>query len=233
MLSIIIPTLNEEKHLFLLAESIKKQNFKDYEIIIADAGSRDKTIKIAESYGCRIAPGGLPAKGRNEGAKIAQGDLLMFLDADCLLPPDFLKKITGEFKEKNLDIATGLIRPFGNGKFVRLFYDLIFNLSSLIVERIYPAGTGMILIKKIIHQKIEGFDESLRVGEDHEYIRRAAKLGKYRILRSERFMWSERRFQKEGWFRTVFKYGLMILHAIFLGPVKKDIFKYRFDNYKK
>ena len=78
--SLIIPCLNEEKYLPLLLDSIKKQNFKDYEIIIADAGSKDKTLEIAKKYDCRIIPGGLPAKGRNEGAKIAKGELLFFCD---------------------------------------------------------------------------------------------------------------------------------------------------------
>ena len=82
MLSIIIPALNEENYLPLLLESIKKQDFKDYEIIVADAGPKDKTVQIAKNYGCKIAPGGLPAKGRNQGAKIAQGDLLLFITAD-------------------------------------------------------------------------------------------------------------------------------------------------------
>ncbi len=69
MLSIIIPTLNEEKWLLFILESIKHQNFKNYEIIVADAGSRDKTIAIAKHYGCEIVPGGCPAAGRNNGAK--------------------------------------------------------------------------------------------------------------------------------------------------------------------
>jgi len=82
MLSIIIPTLNEEKYLPFLLSSIKEQNFKDYEIILSDAGSEDRTIEIAKSYGCRVVKGGLPAKGRNQGARAAAGDLLLFLDSD-------------------------------------------------------------------------------------------------------------------------------------------------------
>lgn len=79
MLSIIIPTLNEEKYLPLLLEAIRKQDFDgDLETIIADAGSEDQTLEIAKTFGCRVAPGGLPAKGRNEGAKIAQGDTFLF-----------------------------------------------------------------------------------------------------------------------------------------------------------
>ena len=78
MLSIIIPTLNEEKLLSLLLKEIKKQNFLDYEIIVADANSGDKTVEIAKSFGCKIVKGGLPPKGRNEGAK-SLGEMYFYL----------------------------------------------------------------------------------------------------------------------------------------------------------
>lgn len=78
MLSIVIPTLNEEKHLSVLLESIKRQDVDNYEIIVADAGSRDNTKKIARKFGCKITKGGKPAAGRNAGAKKAKGSTLCF-----------------------------------------------------------------------------------------------------------------------------------------------------------
>lgn len=101
MLSIIIPTLNEEKHLEKLLKSIKKQDFNHYEIIVADAGSKDKTLEIAKRYKCRIAKGGSPAQGRNQGAEEARGDLLLFLDADVILPDKIFGKTLKEFKKEN------------------------------------------------------------------------------------------------------------------------------------
>ena len=85
ILSIIIPTYNEEEYLPVLLDSIKKQNFEDYEVIIADANSTDKTREIASEYGCIITEGGMPAVGRNNGAKIAKGEYLLFLDSDLKL----------------------------------------------------------------------------------------------------------------------------------------------------
>ena len=70
MISIIIPTLNEEAYLPKLLRSIHGQHFKDMEVIVADAGSKDKTVQIAKAHGCKITPGGLPGKGRNEGARL-------------------------------------------------------------------------------------------------------------------------------------------------------------------
>src|ERR1700722_20305548 len=103
MISIIIPSLNEEKYLPATLESIKRQDFKDCEIILADAGSTDKTLEIAAQYGCRVIEGGLPARGRNNGAQVAKGDILFFLDADSMLPDGFLSKVIAEFNERKLD----------------------------------------------------------------------------------------------------------------------------------
>ena len=86
MLSIIIPTLNEEKYLPLLLESIKKQNFSDYEIILADAGSTDKTLEIAKKYNCKIIPGGCRQKEETKELKLLKEILLFFLDADVSFP---------------------------------------------------------------------------------------------------------------------------------------------------
>ena len=81
-LSIIIPCKNEEEQLPKLLASIKRQTFTDYEIIVADAHSKDRTREIAESFGARVVEGGMPGPGRNKGALQAQGTHLLFLDAD-------------------------------------------------------------------------------------------------------------------------------------------------------
>ena len=107
MVSIVIPTLNEEKYLPILLQSIKKQDFKDYEIIISDAFSIDKTIEIAKEYGARVIRDKkkLPARQRNNGVKIAKGEIILFLDADTKLPDDFLLTTYSDFTNKNLTIA--------------------------------------------------------------------------------------------------------------------------------
>ena len=90
MISIIIPTLNEEKYLPKLLDCIRKQSYKDYEIIVADSNSKDKTRQIAKKYGCRIVKGGMPAKGRNNGAKAAKSEILLFVDGVIHFDNDFL-----------------------------------------------------------------------------------------------------------------------------------------------
>jgi len=231
MLSIIIPTLNEENYLPLLLESIKKQNFNNQEIIISDAGSVDKTVRIAKNYDCKIVSGGLPPKGKNNGAKTAQGNLNLFLDADIILPEDFFKKILEEFQKRNLDLASFILES--KSKFHNLSFKFLYNFPALISEKFLPQAMNAILIKKNIHQKIGGFDEEIKIGEELYYIRRGAKLGKFGVLKSAKIFVSPRRFKNDGWLKTWLKYFLCQLHMIFLGPVKSDIFKYRFNHYSK
>ncbi len=93
MVSIVIPTYNEERFLPRLLGSIEKQEFKDYEVIVADNHSRDATVEIALSHRARVVEDSLPAVARNRGAKVARGEYLLFLDADTVVPEGFLKKL--------------------------------------------------------------------------------------------------------------------------------------------
>lgn len=233
MLSIIIPTLNEEDYLPLLLESIKRQGKTDLEIIVSDAGSKDRTIEIAINYGCKIVKGGLPSKGRNEGAKIAKGNLLLFLDADLILPNNFLKRSLKEFEERKIDIASFLIQPNSQKRISKFLFDIFYNLPILIIGKFSPHGAMGILIKKSLHERINGFDEGIKLCEDHDYLRRGGEIGKFAIIRSLKIFSSLRRFETDGWFITYLRYILSEIHLIFIGPVRSDIFKYKFGHYPK
>lgn len=235
MLSIIIPTLNEEKYLSLLLESIKKQNFKDYEIIVADAGSKDGTVIIAKSYGCKVIKGGSPAKGRNEGAKAAKKDLLLFLDADMVLPSNFLSDALKKFNKKKLDIATFPIMFYGEeaeklNEFISKFYNTLVKATQKFLP--YASG-GVLLVKKQTHQLIKGFDEEIKLAEDHIYAREARKTGKFALLETESVLTSDRRFKKDGRFVTCSKYFLANFYISYFGPIKSDVFKYKLNHYNE
>ncbi len=232
MISVIIPTLNEKKYLPFVLESLKKQNFNDYEIIVADAGSLDNTVSIAQKYGCRIVKGGLPARGRNEGAKFARGEWLFFLDADAVLPEKFFEKALEEIEKRKLDFAAFCLLPIGKKPFVRLTFNF-YNWYIIMLEKILPHASQGILVKRDIFLKVGGYDETIKLAEDHDLARRAKKVGKYGIIKSCKIFISDRRFRKDGWFRTSFKYLLCELYMIFKGPVRTDIFKYQFNHYDK
>lgn len=232
-LSIIIPVLNEENYLPPLLNSLKNQGLKDYEIIVADGGSKDRSLEIAKSFKCKIVTGGLPARGRNEGAKIAKGELLLFVDADVSFSRNSLKKFLKEFSKKKLDVASFLLKPEGNVFFIKLLYDTFYNLPVLAMEKILPHATGAILIKRKLHQKNQGFDELIKFGEDTDYVRRAARWGNFGILKSEKIYFSQRRFESRGWIKTYLKIVLAEIYMTLVGPIRSDFLKYRYGNYQK
>jgi len=232
-LSIIIPSLNEEECLPALFESIKKQKFSDYELIVADAGSQDKTVKIAKKYGVKVVAGGLPGPGKNNGAKAAKGELLFFLDADCILSENLLEKGLNEFERRKLKIATFLMMSQKKNRIFHFLLNLFYNWPILFLERFLPHAAMGILIERKLFEKIKGFDKTIKIAEDHDLARRAEKLGKYGILRSARLFISDRRFEQDGWIRTYLKYFLCELHIIFLGPIRHDVIKYDFDHYSQ
>lgn len=233
MLSIIIPTLNEEDYLPNLLSSINKQTVKDYEVIIADAGSKDKTLSIAESFGCRIVPGGLPAKGRNEGAKAAKGDLLLFLDSDVVIPhEDFIENAVAIFKKKKLDIAIFTL-SLVKGKQIDKIAVSVWNAWIVAMQKVFPHGACAFLVKKQLHDSLQGFDEGIRFAEDQHYVDRAGKTARLGIITEEPVYTSIRRYEKDGRFKTYIKYLLADMHIIFLGPIRTDILKYKFNHYKE
>lgn len=232
MISIIIPALNEENYLPRLLDSLEKQNMKDYEIILADAGSKDRTIEIAKKYGCKVVPGGLPAKGRNEGAKAARGDLFLFLDSDLVLPEGFLDVFLQEFKKKNLDIASTDL-DFLTDKKIYKVGAFLCNIYYRCTQRILPHISQCILVKKEFHNRIGGFDEEIKLSEDFIYIKEISKIGKFGHFGKIKYYTSVRRFEKDGLINTFLKYLLAHIYIAFFGPIKSDIFKYNFNHYSK
>lgn len=140
-LSIIIPAYNEEEYLPGLLESIKNQDFDDYEVIVADADSDDNTRKIAEEYGCRIVDGGMPAVGRNRGAAAARGELLLFLDADLVLTDGYLRDAVEEFESEDLGIAITQMIPISTRRRDKILHEFA-NRFMILVESIKPHGAG-------------------------------------------------------------------------------------------
>ena len=208
ILSIIIPTYNEEEYLPILLESIKQQKFDDYEIIIADANSTDRTREIAEEYGCIITEGGLPAVGRNNGAKIAKGEYLLFLDSDLKLTDDYLRDTIYEFRMERLGIAITQMKPLSEKSEAQLFHYLA-NQFMIGVEKIKPHGAGCygIIVKRELHEKYGGFNEELTFGEDSEYIRRLGSSKQFKVLRKPKIGVSTRRLEEEGLETLIQQYG--------------------------
>jgi len=208
IISIIIPTYNEEEYLPVLLDSIEKQDFTDYEVIVADANSTDRTREIAKEHGCVVVDGGLPAVGRNNGAKVAKGDYLIFLDSDLELTEDYLRDVLYEFRMERLGIAITQMIPMSNKIQDKIFHDFA-NYFMISVEKIKPHGAGCygIIARKELHDKCGGFDESLTFGEDTDYIERLAKEERFKVLRNAKIGVSTRRLEEEGIMTLAKQYG--------------------------
>ena len=231
MISIVIPAYNEEMFLPRLLESIRKQTFKDYEVIVADNDSTDNTVQAAINGGARVVRGGLPAAARNRGAEAAGGEYLLFLDADTVLPDGFLEKLFKKFEDDYLDICTLMYKPIDSRKMI---YKTLFEFANAylrMMEYIKPQGGGAcIFITKRLHRRIGGFDESRRTSEDHDYINRASEIGRFKVYSDLYVYVSVRRMEKEGLnvyiqkiIRTAFVY-------FFTGRSDEKV-KYEFGNF--
>ena len=209
-LSIVIPTKNEEANLPRLLTSIKEQTFQDYEIVVADADSTDKTREVAESFGAKVVKGGMPGPGRNRGAQIAAGHVILFLDADVVLVSlKFLQENLDEMKRKGACVATAKVKPLTRNPIDRALHE-VYNAYAIATERVMPHAPGFcIFVKKHVHEEIGGFDEAVVFAEDHDYVQRAEKAGyRFRILRSHPIAVSVRRLEKDGRLAIAIKYTL-------------------------
>lgn len=230
-ISIIIPTLNEARYLPKLLESIKKQTFTDYEVVVADAGSKDQTRKVAQKYKARVMPGGSPAEGRNSGARNAKGEFFFFLDADVILPKDFLQKAYAEMEHRYLDLATCEFRPLSNLLMDKVIHDF-FNTGIKIMQFFEPYVSGCcIFVTKRLFHRVKGFDETVKLGEDQDFVKRASKIRPLRVLESTRIRISVRRLRKEGRLVVLNKYLQAEMYRIFKGEIRENIVEYEFGNF--
>ncbi len=227
-LSVIIPTLNEAAYLPDLLDALAAQTLPPDEIVVADAGSTDGTVELARERGASVVRGGMPAAGRNAGARAASGELLFFLDADVVPPPDFIARAVDEFERKGYVIATSLIADLG-GDLVDQIIAEATNLYFVIVQPVSPHAPGFcILVRRGIHEKLGGFDESLKLSEDIDYARRAAQHGEFGILTSTRIPVSMRRVEKEGLVGLGLKYAWCEMYALAGKPMRALPFEYEF-----
>ena len=231
--SIIIPTLNEQVLLPTLLQDLQDQTFQDFETIIADAGSKDGTVEIAHSFGARVVPGGMPAVGRNNGAQVASGEFLVFLDADTRISPDFLAEVHTELETRFLDLATCEIIPLSENSLDVLLHDFS-NLAIKLGQFTDPHAPGFcIIISRRLFKRIGGFKEDLKLAEDHDLVKRASHFRPLRVLNTPQVQVSVRRLEKEGRVRLISKYVAVEVYRILRGDIKTDIFEYEFGNFTR
>jgi glycosyltransferase involved in cell wall biosynthesis len=210
-LSVIVPTLNEERHVGVLLSDVAAQTRKPDEVLVVDAGSADGTVPVVRRFpSVRLLAGTPPvAFGRNLGGRSASGDVLIFLDADVRLPGDFFERFLEEFERRHLDVGCPLYIPYRSTPVVEGFHAL-FNFVTQALQGISPSGAGhCIAVRGDLFRESRGFDPSLKF-DDIELIRRLSEGHRFGII-EERVFVSDRRYREQGVPRMILKYSLMSL----------------------
>ncbi len=241
-LTVIIITYNEERFIAGILRALTGQTRKDFETIVVDSNSSDNTKAVAVDaatalddfsfiqLGCTRGP----AYGRNRGAEIAKAGILLFLDADTLIDPEFINHTLSELEKTGTDIATCRLEPM-QGKTAARLGAMFLNTAMRLLRPIYSCGYGGCLFSTAeVHEKMNGFNEDIGICEDCNYIKRGRKAGfKFSILK-EVFKTSERRAEREGSFKIMTTYISCHLRRMFTGKeIMKNDIDYDYGNFQE
>ncbi len=207
VISFIVPALNEAAYISQTLTSLNNQQFPyPYEIIVSDGGSTDSTIKKALPLADKVINNPLvtTASGRNAGAKIAKAPYLVFIDADTIVPLNYLRCIYPIFKSKKYDAFCGGFKfdkrtPVTSG--IEL-YVYLYAMGLDFFRRVPIMGYNF-CVHKDIFLKIGGFPECFL--EDLHVSQRLHKIGRVRYFPQFHVIISARRLQSMG-FWGVFRY---------------------------
>lgn len=204
-ISIIIPVLNEERQIGELIRYLNKSG-ADYisEIIISDGGSTDQTIKIAKQLGAVVlnAPGRGRALQMNAGAEVATSEILYFLHADSLPPPNFCLEIV-EAIQKNADAGSFTLR-FDTPNSVLKLYSLFTHLPITAVR----FGDQSLFVKKNLFEFVGGFRNDLIVMEDQQIVRDLKRYGEF-VLINKPVITSARKYRVIGALKLQFIFTII------------------------
>lgn len=208
-ISIIIPTLNEEKVIRHCLDTVT--NVPGIEVIIADGGSTDRTEEIVGQY--RDVKVVSSEMGRsiqmNNGAGYASGDILLFLHADCVLPREVVLNIRNVFGSSSFVGGAFKIRLLSD-KFLYRLIEKGINFRSTAFK--LPYGDQGLFVKRSIFEALGGFREMPNC-EDIDFICRLKKCGNIVILNEEIFS-STRRWRNNGILKTTFRNQLILASYI-------------------
>jgi glycosyltransferase involved in cell wall biosynthesis len=202
-ISVVIPSWNEEKYIARTLKSLLKQSLdrKEYEIIVVDGHSKDKTRQIAKKYGAKVY---LENKGsigyaRNLGAKKARGEIVAFIDADSVAPKNWLMRIKKTFRKSKLVGIGGMAIPI-NGRFI--------DHLAYFVANYYMKGSSWLGLYQFIGFNCAyrrknflaagGFNPDIKFMEDSELSMRFRKQGKCKLSRRLKVYTSPRRLVQIG-----------------------------------
>ena len=226
-LAVIIPAYNEEKNIVKCLKSLKNQTYKNFEIIVVNNNSTDKTADIARKFADKVY--NCPIQGfvptRNFGAKRAKTELISFLDADSYVDKTWVEEIIRTF-----DNNPSLVGLTGRGCYIeknktkrilyntfQFFCDLVIRIMNS-MDHYYLTANNM-AIKRKIFLNLGGFDNFIIEDKWFSIKLRENKDNKCIFDKNMKVHYSGRRFHKCGFLKTIIGWGVAHLR-------KKSLTKY-------
>lgn len=220
--SIIVPVFNRPDEVDELLQSLTEQTLKDMEVIIVEDGSSLPCENVVHRYADKLQlryytkENSGPGQTRNYGAEHSQGEFLIFLDSDCVLPPDFLKEVDKELNNKECDAWGGPDRA--HESFTSVQKAISYSMTSFLTtggirggkkqmdKKFYPRSFNM-GIRRSLYRQLGGFS-SMRFGEDIDLSLRIYKSGASCRLFPEAWVWHKRRTDFKKFFKQVHNSGI-------------------------
>lgn len=233
-LSIIIPTLNEEKLISKIL-SVFDSDFKskfNAEIIISDGGSTDDTIQLITNVVDKVVVHKDDvrqniSRGRNQGALNSTGDVLVFLNADTYIEESgfFFDTVLNILRNDDFVAIAFPIKVFKDQE--RFFDKFFHNFYNFYVGLLNKTGVGMgrgecHIIKRDYFEKLGGYDENLYAGEDYDLYKRLRQKGKIAFAKNLTVFESPRRYRKLGYPKVIYNW---LINSLFVTLFKKSVSK--------
>jgi len=229
MISIVIPTLNEESVIDGTLSHLKSKLSISNEIIVSDGASKDRTAEIARRHADQvIVYAGTKrqtiAEGRNDGAHAAHGEFLVFIDADCTIkePDHFFDKILKHFERDPGLVAVNVairvlpeMETTGDWIVFNLFNDYLWFVNNVL--HIGMSAGEFQMIRKVVFDKVGGYNGSLVASEDVDLFNRLSKVGRVRYEKGLVIYHTGRRAHKIGWPHLLSLWILNSLSMMFKG----------------
>ncbi len=225
-ISVIIPALNEQKYIKYPLEGLKHQTFMDFETIVVDGGSEDKTRSIARKHAkVIVALRKGVAAGRNKGAEGSKGKILVFIDADTKPSRNLLETYANAFKDRRVVAATGPIYPLEKtSRRVSFGYGFVlvpFVKLSILLGRPSIVSSNF-AVRTESFTKAGGFDPKLLTYEDWDLSMKLKKFGKIVYLDDAIVHTSARRIVAWGVWGYFLYYMINMFMYTFLKRARKN-----------
>jgi glycosyltransferase involved in cell wall biosynthesis len=218
MISIVVPTYNEEQNIERCLRSLNDQTVprNTYEIIVVDGNSKDRTRELAEPLADKVFIQTSKRVGgaRNDGAMAARGDIIATTDADCILPRDWVERIERDFAEKKIVQLYGTVYPIEGGirNNLSLLGANVFSRLGYYTRTIYfTLGCNTAFDREAFMQA--GMYRCIDAGDDLEIAQRMRKLGKVYLDPALKVGFSMRRYQQFGTLKSIWEWFYIVLRG--------------------